>query len=689
MEPRWLAEKGGDRKIRLFFADFINSDPYCKRIRIVNTRLEIIFSTAPQDVPRSRLNVNLYSSIFKDLAPEMSRVVVDPIIEMIIFYKVVTGSKGERYAVMFYYSQDALEKVFAGIEGLNARSFLITHDKIMLVNFPEIDESEQANLSNLVKAIGQNESGALRVIMKGMDKTIYYRRLQGQYTDWTMGLTLDTERLRISRIGMLILVVQALVIVSVLLFIISSLSKRGAARKRALIGERSKPSGVPAPAAPVALEGEARASEGAAVEATALRSLPGSETASPLGAETAGLSTTAPAGEETRAAAGIMSLSDIEELVDVEEIGEAEVAGMDEEVEGVYERETLAGGGFEETPGEVEALEEFDELEEIPAAAGASVVPKASEPETLELELAEEVEELGTLEEAEEAEPLPAHAADGMDETIIDDRGIVTGLRGPAAGDESEALSQKNLPELETLVTAGQPVKKEEEEHAALLLPTIPEEVYREKAGVKYDDELSSLITEIETDLEAPRELEAFKELKAPRETEVSEKVEAPQAPKAPWVPSGSAETEDLPDLQSPEGLKLFIKGVLRTIGITKGALLTQAEGGLFGPNTIFGFSKTTKKKLQFDGSESLYEDFLKNGKTLFILDRVFKSKEVAKKFDRTDSSKIRSLVMSPVIKEGELKGILIVGVSKGKKVDQDLIIEKIKKIKEVIVRVF
>jgi hypothetical protein len=44
---------------------------------------------------------------------------------------------------------------------------------------------------------------------------------------------------------------------------------------------------------------------------------------------------------------------------------------------------------------------------------------------------------------------------------------------------------------------------------------------------------------------------------------------------------------------------------------------------------------------------------------------------------------------VSPVVKTGEVKGILIVGVSKGKKVEQEPIIEKIKKIKEVIVRVF
>jgi hypothetical protein len=99
--------------------------------------------------------------------------------------------------------------------------------------------------------------------------------------------------------------------------------------------------------------------------------------------------------------------------------------------------------------------------------------------------------------------------------------------------------------------------------------------------------------------------------------------------------------------------------------------------------------SKITKKKLVFDGGENVYAEFLKKGKTLFIREKVFKSKEVAKKFDRTDSSKIRSLIMSPVVKSGDLKGILIAGVSKGKKVDQESIIEKIKKIKEVIVRVF
>jgi hypothetical protein len=659
MEPEWVTAKGGDRKIRLFFADFVNSDPYCKRIRIVNPQLEILFSTAPQDISRSRLNVNLYGSIFKDLPPTVSRVVVDPIVEMIIFYEVITGNKGERYAVLFYYSQDALEGVFARIEGLNARSFLITNEKIMLVNFPEIDESEQANLSNLVRAISQNESGALRVIMKEMDKTIYYRRLQGQYTDWTMGLTLDTERLRISRIGVLILVVQALVIVSVLLFVLFSLSKLGSARRRALEVEREKPPGAPAHAAPAALGGEGPVSEGAAAEASALRTQAAGVTKQPVegqrgGADAVGLGATATAVEAAPSAAGVMSLSDIEELVNVEEIGEAEVAGMVEEVEDVHEMESLGDEGLEEEPG---VVEEFQDLEPEPA---------------------EEVEELDELEEVGDEESARARAAAVVDEAIIDDRGTATGAREAVAGDAGRVSGERTLPELQALVAAGRPNKEEEEERTIKLPPTIPEEVYREKGGVEHDDELSALITEIETKVEAPQALKAPEELKAPMGP-----AEAPQAPHV------SADLEELPDLRSPEGLALFIKGVLRTVGITKGALLTQAEGGLFEPNTIFGLSKITKKKLVFDGGENVYAEFLKKGKTLFIREKVFKSKEVAKKFDRTDSSKIRSLIMSPVVKSGDLKGILIAGVSKGKKVDQESIIEKIKKIKEVIVRVF
>jgi hypothetical protein len=502
----------------------------------------------------------------------------------------------------------------------------------------------------------------------------------------------------------LILVVQALVIVSVLLFILSSLSKRAVARVRAPEDEGSEPSVRPAPAAPPSEGGEARAPQVVAGDGSALATLPGEEAAVPQGAETAGLASTAPA------ASGVMSLSDIEELVDVEEIGEAEVAG-EEEAEEIHDMESLGEGDGEEAPGELEEIEEFDEPEDISEAAVAAGVSTASEPETIGVELAEEVEELGSLEEAVEAEPFPAPTADGMDETIIDDRGIVTGFRGTAKGDEGEASVQKTLPELEALVTAGRPVRTEKEEGAVELLPTIPEELYREKAGVKRDDELSSLITELETEAETPGEKETpekkeeAKKSKAPRRQEAIKKSKAPRK-KAAYneknadkevpgtrmpsrAPRETAGEEDLPDLSSPEGLKLFIKGVLRTIGITKGALLTQTGGGGFEPYTIFGFSKTTKKKLVFDAGENLYEDFLKNGKTLFILDKVFKSKEVAKKFDRADSSKIRSLVVSPVVKTGEVKGILIVGVSKGKKVEQEPIIEMIKKIKEVIVRVF
>jgi hypothetical protein len=173
------------------------------------------------------------------------------------------------------------------------------------------------------------------------------------------------------------------------------------------------------------------------------------------------------------------------------------------------------------------------------------------------------------------------------------------------------------------------------------------------------------------------------------QEPEVLQEPLAPPEPETLQESPAAADFEDLPDLRSPEGISLFIKGVFRTVGVTKGALLTRSEGGLFEPSTIFGFSKGTKRRLVFDGGESVYADFLERGKTLFILEKVFKSKEMAKKFDRADSAKIRSVVMSPVVKAGEVKSILIAGVSKGKKVDKGSLIEKIKKIKEVIVRVY
>jgi hypothetical protein len=659
-----LLEKNPDKKAQLFIDDFVNTDPYCKRVRIVNSGLEILFSTSQSDVYRSKLNAGIYGSIFSERPPSVSRVLVDPIVERIIFHKTFTR-KAEQYAILFYYSQDALDAVFSQVEGLDYKGFLITTDKIVLVNFPEIDSSEEHNLSDLVKVLSQNNMGALRLLLKGFDKTLYYKRFTGQYTDWTVGLALDTEHLRISRIGMLVLIIQALVVVSVLIFIVFSLR-----RKRGL------PSASRARQARRAdLDEEARApgDGGALISSAASHVSPGVERGGTETEESAtppsSLEPEEPAFEAEPVETGVIALSDIEELVNVEEIGEAEVAGEVEEVGGSYVMvEEEQQGGLEE-PEEPVELEEYTEVEDLREIEETREGEEAQEVEELEsVDEAHQALKPAELEEVSAAEELAALLAEGKGTgtgeqeagfpeslpEVVDDLQEVEAFTGGIGGEAPGAV-----PSLEKLVKAGErsgtgigPVQSVLEQAAAEeeaasgeegTLQTIPEEVFRAKQGENRNDELSELITTIE---------------------------------------GGEKEGEH-------EDPAVLFKKSLKAMGLSKGAFLIADDSGRCSPKTMFGLNKKTAGKLSFDGSEKIYTQFLSKGKTLYIREKVFKSKEVSKKFDRTDSLKIQTLVVSPILQTGNVRGILVAGTSKGKKIDHGKIIKEIKSIKEVLIKLF
>jgi len=108
------------------------------------------------------------------------------------------------------------------------------------------------------------------------------------------------------------------------------------------------------------------------------------------------VSTTVTAGKDE--AEGLEEIGEVEELGEVEEIGEVEELGEIEEAEEVEEL-----GEIEE----VEEAEELGEIEEIGEVEEISEVEEIGEAEELgEIEEVEEVEELGEIEEAEEVEEL-------------------------------------------------------------------------------------------------------------------------------------------------------------------------------------------------------------------------------------------------------------------------------------------
>jgi len=124
-----------DKKGVSVLKNYFVSDQFCKRIRIVNQQYEIIYSTSNNDIYGSKLGQDIYGEIFDENRTSMSNIIIDPVIENIIFYRSFKGEQGDMHRVLFYYTQDILDSIFHQIESLNYRGFLISTDKIILINF--------------------------------------------------------------------------------------------------------------------------------------------------------------------------------------------------------------------------------------------------------------------------------------------------------------------------------------------------------------------------------------------------------------------------------------------------------------------------------------------------------------------------------------------------------------------------
>jgi len=660
--------------------EYIASDPHCSRIRVVNGNLEIVYSTSDKDRRGTKLSVELYAAVVESPRQDVSNIVIDTLLERLIFYKPLDPVLPEGYWVLFYFPQSVLDPVFKEIESIQYQGFLISTDKLILVNFPEIDSGDEQNLADLVTLISENERGAVRVSLKGLDKLIYYRRTGEELKDWTLGLSVDAERLRVSKIGTLILMIQALVISSILIFVfISVRQKRGPVSVKT---EEPEPREVPV---------------GAEEEAEHVASLlPGAE-------EEEEEATLEPAGLEKESDqevpeldTGVLTLKDVEEVTEVEEIGEAEVAdeveepievveeagGVSEELEELEEDERAeeelaeleeAGGtqepshpvkqkqaeGFEEgsepeyIEGHFEDTETFEDLEAVDVSSYGSAgdaelegEDEIEEVEVTEPEITGEIEVLeqegyaheaaGEGEYTPEAAEEEEYAVAESDHEAYTAEDIEDDLREIAqAGDVG------SLPELEKLVSAGFNEAEEnfleENEKTGEHPPMIPDEVYREKEGERRDDELSQLIDTIE-------------------KIDIGEE--------------GNLNLE-----------RLFSR-VLNSLDISRGAIL-ERKGVDYVPSAVYGLHDRTVDTLRFNGDEFIFRNFLEKGKMLFIKEDVFASDVLRAKFTMSDVENIQQLFLAPLIVAGSLLAVIVLCVSEGERIEESSVIKGIKSIKE------
>lgn len=661
--------------------EYIASDPHCSRIRVVNGNLEIVYSTSDTDRRGTKLSAELYAEVVESPRQDASNIIIDTMLEKLIFYKPLDTALPEGYRVLFYFPQSVLDPMFKEIESIQYEGFLITTGKLILVNFPEIDASDEQNLADLVTLISENERGAIRVSLQGLDKLIYYRTAGEELKDWTLGLSVDAERLRISKIGTLILMIQALVIFSILIFVfISVRQKRGPVPAKT---DEREPSEVP------------RGADEEAEQVALL--LPGAEEEVEEEEEETAAEPTGPEKEAEQEVpeldTGVLTLKDVEEVTEVEEIGEAEVAdeveepieveeavGVSEEPEEIEETERIEEelaeleetGETQETAQSVEReqterfeegvepvyfeehtedTDNFDELEAVDvssygSARNAELGDEIEEVEVAEPEIGEETVVLEHEAHALDTTGEERHAPEetGEKEYAVQELGREVYSADDIEDDLREIAKESDvgsLPELEKLVSAG--FNQAEEnlvegnaetgEHP----PIIPDEVYREKESERREDELSQLIDTIER-------------------KDIGEE--------------GTLSLEEL------------FSRVLHSLDISRGAIL-ERKGEEFVPSTVYGLHDRTGDTLKFNGDEFIFRNFLDKGKMLFIKKDVFASDVLRAKFTMSDVENIQQLFLAPLIVAGSLLAVVVLCVSEGERLEESSVIKGIKSIKE------
>ncbi len=624
------AETGLNESARTLIRRFVQEERSCVKIRLVDRKGTVIFSTDTRDTVGTVLKDGLYDDLFQKSSSGDISPAVDTFEKNFIFYRLL--SKTSENMLLFYYTDALLDTVFKEADGIEFQEFSIPEAGVIVVNFPPVDVSEQQNLRNLADMFLKEKSGALRVQMKGYDKTVYFVHAPEPLSKWVVAYAVDTEKMGISSIGTLVLVVQAVVILAIVIFILTAVRTRRFAFDKGAGRDE--------------------------IQAMAVREARGAgEEPEKEPAEAA--QTPEPRGEELEAEevleleTGVIPLAGVEEVVELEEVGEAEIAQELEEVteelgEGAeYMKESGAGsfeagagraeetaGAAAEAPGSVreEGIEEAEPVEErTPSDEKHPEGPASAErPEHIDsfeksgpvkghkaVEEKESKEEIGhndaVHEQGEKNESDAIDASTEIEETVADD------LPSGMSPDDTSAL-----PDLDTLVgkeyTALKEKMLDEDEEGILderggiseeVPPIIPDEAYEGQIGVSRDDELAELIQTIEQ-----------------------------------GEPSGVEKRID-------KSISIFGE-FLSVFDLTRGALLIADRHNNYRPIFMRGFNEKTGKKLVFRSGEKIISDILRKNRILFVREDACMSRFFRTKFDLFDSSTIKRLFLVPVMRSGD-----------------------------------
>jgi hypothetical protein len=583
--------------------EFLRSNPSIDRARIVNDRYEILSSTSESDIRGARLDAEVYDLVFQSPDTGAGTALIDEITQSIVLTRRLDGN----HALLFYFKQDFFNTVFSGISDFTYETTLLMAGQVVLLNFPIFGETEAENLSNLSKTIREQGTGFLRVRRDDWDKSIYFISGSGALSNWIVGVTFDTAGVQISIIGAVILVVQALVIAAIIIFILSTVRER-----RDLLSEKTSPPALEKMVVPpekkqigVGHRTPKEAGEGV------LEPTEGSEGFGP-------------------AQNGVVSLSDVEEVRELAEVGEAEVA-VEYEAEAATTVEETETGMLDGGPAPLQR-EEFLQrgTERVSAVEPVTGSQHETSKAPAEMNVDEELEKL----EAVQREIM------GPEAQMLEELEELGELK--EAGEEPEGFivddlqnERDTLPELESLVR----VEGVEGGEGGQVADSPATGLQGEEKESKPDDELAYLISRIDEE--------------------------------------GSKDY----DREMEKRLGAFLKDV----GFLKGAILLREKGGTYRPVLSLGLVPDTVNRLSFTGGEKFLKNILGKNKILYVKSGAFMDQELRKKFDPADSSSIASMYFAPLIPSGKgLAGFIFIGASKGENRNSKYVLEKLKEIKKI-----
>jgi hypothetical protein len=584
--------------------DYVRSNTSVDRVRIVNDRYEILSSTHETDIRGARLDAEVYGALFQYPDTEAAIPLVDEITQSIVLVRRLDGN----HALLFYLRRDFFNIVFREIPEFTYETTLVTGDRVVLLNFPLFDEAETENLAKLSKTIREQGTGFIRVRRDDWDKSIYFLPGSGALSTWIVGVTFDTAGLQISIIGAVILVVQALVVAAIIIFILSTVRER-----KELLSGKIPPSAVEKRVVPPERE----------------RTGVGAETLKDTGEE--GLETIERPEGFGPTQDDVVSLADVEEVKDIAEVGEAEVA-VEYEVEAITTTEDTETGMLEEEPTALPTGESLNQPTERVSGAEPVIT---SQHETLKAQT-----EMNVDEELEKLEAVQREIM-GPEAQMMEELEELEELQD--AGEEPEGFivddlknDHDTLPELESLVRVEGVEGGAGDEGSTSPLAGLKSE----DKDSKQDDELAYLISRIDEKGVTDHDREMEKRLGA----------------------------------------------FLKDVGFSKGAILLREKNRTYRPVLSMGLVPDTVDRLCFTGDEKIVKNILGRNKIVYVKSGAFMDQELRKKFDPADSSSILSIYFAPLMPSGKgLAGFILIGVSKSENQDSKYVLEKLKEIKNTL----